>query len=345
MSRSARAPFELAGTSVKPGSRGHVDLPTGTLISGTPIAMQVQVTHGRAPGPVVWLSAVMHGDEILGVEIIRRVLDALEPRRMRGTVIAVPIVNVHGFNTSDRYLPDRRDLNRSFPGSPRGSFASRLAHTLITNVVDHCDIGIDLHTGSLGRSNLPQVRADLSDDRTRELVDVFGAPVAINSSLRDGSLRQVATERGKTVLLFEGGEALRFDRHAIEVGTAGVLRVLAHVGIYRGEVEPGVAPALSPRSSWVRTTRSGVVHTTEALGATVVKGQVVARVYSPSGRKLTELKSRHAGVVIGLSQHPLSNRGDAVCHIAEMDSSPRHVEAALASVPFSDDPPSDEVQA
>jgi predicted deacylase len=342
---SAAAPFVMAGSIVEPGHRGRVAIATGSLISGAPIALDVHVMHGRTVGPAVWISAAVHGDEILGVEIIRRVLSMLKPRQMAGTVVALPIVNVHGFNTGDRNLPDRRDLNRSFPGSARGSFAGRLAHTFMEHIVNPCEIGLDLHTGALGRSNLPQVRADLSDPRTLELAEVFGAPVAITSSLRDGSLRQVATERGKTVLLFEGGEALRFDNHAIEVGTAGVLRVLQHVGVYTGEVERGVAPAISPRSSWVRTTRSGVVHTTEPLGAWVTKGQVVGRVYNPSGTLLSSIKSRHDGVVIGLAQHPLLNRGEAVCHIAEMDSTPREVRAALASVPDTHDhQPSDEVQ-
>lgn len=333
---SDRAPLRIADVDVRAGHRGTATLSAGRLISGTPIGVPVQVVHGRHDGPTVWVSAAVHGDEILGVEVIRRVLDALDPARVHGTVLAVPIVNVHGFNTGDRYLPDRRDLNRSFPGSARGSVAARLAHILMTEVVERCSLGIDLHTGSLGRTNLPQLRADLSDPRTRELCEVFGTPIAIDASLRDGSLRQVATERGATVLLYEGGEALRFDTLAIEVGTAGVLRVLRHVGLFDGDVDDGGTTVFSPRSSWVRATRSGIVHAIEPLGARVARGQPVAEVYAPTGRRLSTLKARHDGVVIGLAQHPLVNRGDAVSHIAQVDAPDAEVEAAMADVPDSD---------
>ena len=312
-----RAPIELAGTEVRPGRRGRVDLPTGTLISGSPISMGVQVLHGRREGPTVWLSAAIHGDEILGVEVIRRVLAQVDVRALGGTILAVPIVNVHGFNTGDRYLPDRRDLNRAFPGSTRGSFAARLANVLLKEVVAPSDIGIDLHTGSLGRSNLPQIRADLADERTHELARVFGTPIVIDANVRDGSLRQVATERGKTVLLYEGGEALRFDEHAIEVATQGILRVLAHLSMIEAAGVPaGEEPAVSSGSGWVRASRSGIVHTLEPLGARVERGQPVARLLGPFGERTSQLRARYDGVVIGLAQHPLVNRGDAVCHIA-----------------------------
>ncbi len=314
-----RAAITVGDQEVGPGRRGRVDLPTGTLISGSPISMGVQVLHGRSDGPTVWLSAAIHGDEILGVEVIRRVLTTIDVRTLRGTVLAVPIVNVHGFNTGDRYLPDRRDLNRSFPGSARGSFAARLAKVLMDEVVGRSDIGIDLHTGSLGRSNLPQIRADLSDERTRELATVFGAPIMIDANTRDGSLRQVATEQGRTVLLYEGGEALRFDEHAILVATFGVLRVLNHLGMVDEDVPAGVQPAHSSGSGWVRASRSGIIHLEEPLGAHVSKGQTVARLLGPHGERSARLKARYDGVVIGLAQHPLVNRGDAVCHIARVE--------------------------
>ena len=314
----ARAPLTVGGQEVGPGRRGRVDLPTGTLISGSPISLAVHVLHGRSDGPTVWLSGAIHGDEILGVEVIRRVLATLDVRSLRGTVLAVPIVNVHGFNTGDRYLPDRRDLNRSFPGSGRGSFAARLAKVLMDEVVAPSDLGIDLHTGSLGRSNLPQIRADLADERTRELAEVFGAPIMIDATTRDGSLRQVATERGKTVLLYEGGEALRFDEQAIRTATDGILRVLAHVGMIEPDVPPGVVPDHASGSGWVRASRSGIVHVQEPLGARVRKGDLVARVIGPHGERNSRLTARYDGVVIGLAQHPLVNRGDAVCHIARL---------------------------
>jgi predicted deacylase len=287
-------------------------------MSGTPVALPVMVYHGRADGPTVWISAAIHGDEIGGVEIIRRVTEGLDPRTMAGTVLAVPIVNVHGFNNGDRYLPDRRDLNRSFPGSARGSLASRIAHLLMTEIVSRCSVGIDLHTGSDHRINLPQIRADLDDDRTLELAEVFGAPIAIHSKTRDGSLRQAATEAGATVLLFEGGEALRFDRGIIDAGALGVRRILAHIGIAAdGPREPRVAH-YSRRTRWVRAQRSGILHLAPELGDLVDRGERVATILDPFGKVLGRLRSPSDGMVIGHTQHPLVNRGDAVLHIAEV---------------------------
>jgi hypothetical protein len=313
-----RPPLLLAGQEVPAGRKRHVELPLGALVTGTPISLTVQALHGRTDGPRVWLTAAIHGDEVAGVEIIRRVLAQLDARSLAGTLLAIPVVNVHGFVTGDRYLPDRRDLNRSFPGSPRGSMASRIASIMMREVIEGADVGIDLHTGAFGRTNLPQIRADLDDPRTLELARVFGSPIAIHAPERDGSLRQAARETGQTVLLFEGGEALRFGEHAIAAGTAGVLRVLEAVGMIEGVADVGDDPVLSRRTGWIRATRSGVVHPEHWLGDRVAKGGVVARVVGPQGERLGRLTARHDGVVIGIGQHPLVNRGDAVIHIADV---------------------------
>jgi len=286
-------------------------------MSGTPVALPVLVYHGREDGPTMWLSAAVHGDEVCGVEIIRQVLAALDPRSMSGTVIAVPVVNVHGFNSGDRYLPDRRDLNRSFPGSARGSLASRIAHLVMTEVVGRCSVGIDLHTGSDHRTNLPQIRADLDDLNTLDLARTFAAPIAIHSRTRDGSLRQAATEAGATVLLYEGGEALRFDRAAIATGRDGTLRILAELGITPAiDSSPG-GTLLSRRSRWLRAHRSGILHLEADLGANVNQGEAIATIVDPFGKLLSRVNARSDGLVIGHTQHPLVNQGDAVAHIAE----------------------------
>jgi predicted deacylase len=233
-----RAPFEVAGHSITAGKRMRIELPIGRLMSGTPVALPLIVVHGKSDGPVVWLSAAIHGDEICGVEIIRQVLAEINATSMAGTVIAAPVVNVHGFNTNDRYLPDRRDLNRSFPGSARGSLASRIADLFMKEVVKRSDVGFDLHTGSDLRTNLPQIRCDLDHRPTLDLATKFSAPIVIDARLRDGSLRQAAVEEGKIMLLFEGGEASRFDPAAIAAGTAGVLRTLNHLGLTDVAVSP-----------------------------------------------------------------------------------------------------------
>ena len=327
---SKRAPIAIGGHSVHAGRRQQFELPISRLMSGTPVGLPVVVLHGVGEGPTVWLSAAVHGDEICGVEIIRRVLEHLNPRAMAGTVLAVPIVNVHGFNNGDRYLPDRRDLNRSFPGSERGSLASRIAHLMMTEIIANASVGIDLHTGSDARTNLPQIRADLDDVRTFELAMTFGAPIAIHSRVRDGSLRQAATEAGAAVLLYEGGEASRFDPISIKAGTDGVLRVLSslHV-IATGPALPlqsDRAMPVSRRTSWVRATRSGILHLDAGLGTNVEAGETIATIYDPFGKRLSRIQSRLSGLVIGTTQHPLVNRGDAVVHVAAVERSPNGME-------------------
>ncbi len=314
-------PFVLAGQTIAPGRQAKLELPIARLMSGTPVALPVLVRRGRKDGPTVWITAAVHGDELCGIEIIRRVLEVVTPRSMAGTVIAVPVVNVHGFNRGDRYLPDRRDLNRSFPGSPRGSLASRIAHLIMTEVIARCSAGIDLHTGSDHRTNLPQIRADLSDPETLELARVFAAPVAIHSKTRDGSLRQAATEKGSDVLVYEAGEADRFDENAIRAGTAGVLRVLEHLGIWAGAPSPTSSVWLSQNTMWLRSSQSGILHLEVALGDEVTRGDNVATIYDPFGKRLGKVSARTNGMVIGQIQRPLVNRGDAILHIAELSKS------------------------
>ncbi len=312
-------PFEIADTTVRAGARAQFEIPITRLMSGTPVALPVLVLHGRREGPVMWVSAAIHGDEIAGVEIIRRVLDGLDPKQMSGTLLAVPVVNVHGFNTGDRYLPDRRDLNRSFPGSLRGSLASRIAYLLMTEVVARASVGIDLHTGSDHRTNLPQIRADLDDPETLALANAFGAPVAIHSRLRDGSLRQAAREAGATVLLYEGGEAWRFDEGSIATGAAGLRRILAALGMTDGAEPAPAATLFSRHSRWLRATRSGILHLEAGLGARVTAGDTVAVIHDTFGKRRGRVTARHAGIIIGHTQLPLVNQGDAVAHVAEID--------------------------
>ncbi len=324
MSRSARRPaLEIADTTVPAGRRRQLELPITRLVSGTPVSVPLIVVHGRTDGPVVGLTAAIHGDELNGVEIIRRVMATVDPRTLAGTVIAAPVVNVLGFNTGDRYLPDRRDLNRSFPGSPRGTTASRIAHLVMTELVARVDVLIDLHTGSGGRTNLPQVRCDLRDEATKDLASIFAAPVTLHSSNRDGSLRQAATSHGVRVLLFEGGEALRFDPWSIGVGTEGVLRVLDSLDMIETiDVDAPPPTAWSDSSRWLRASRSGMLHLDATLGDLVTAGDLVATIYDPFGKRLGRVTARGRGVVIGATQEPVVQRGDAVVHIAAVDEPP-----------------------
>ncbi len=314
-----RDPFRIGDLELAAGRAGSGELPVARLVTGNRVSIPVRVLHGRADGPTVWLSAAVHGDEVAGVEIIRRTLASIDPRSLHGTVIAVPIVNVHGFLNGDRYLPDRRDLNRSFPGSPNGSLAGRIANLFMTEIVERCDVGVDLHTGSDHRTNLPQIRADLDDRATRELAVAFGAPLMLHAKLRDGSMRAAATAAGATMLLFEGGEAWRFDEHALSVGTRGVARVLHQLGMNNGGETDVIDPPLESRSSsWVRARRSGISSLHVALGDAVTKGGALSTIHDSVGKRLSVTRAHRSGVVIGHTQHPLVNQGDAIVHIAEI---------------------------
>lgn len=315
----ARPSFEIGPIRVRPGQAKAVSLPITRLVTGADVDLPVRVVHGREDGPTVWVDAAIHGDEAVGVEVIRQVLADIDPKTMRGTLIAIPIVNVLGFMTGDRYLPDRRDLNRSFPGSARGSLASRIAHLMMTEVVAKCDVGIDLHTGSDRRTNLPQIRADLADPRTRELAAAFAAPVMLHAKIRDGSLRHAAREQGATVLLYEAGEAWRLDDWAIEAGVAGVRRVLAALGMTDHVDDTVTGPSVvCDRSGWVRARGTGILHLEAHLGQEVATGERLGGLFDSFGKRVRLVHADRTGIVIGRTQAPLVNRGDAVVHIAEV---------------------------
>jgi uncharacterized protein len=326
-----RQPFTLGSISVPPGRKVETELPVARMITGSPLSIPVLVLHGTSPGPTVWLNAAIHGDELNGIEIIRRVLALLDARRLAGTVLAVPVVNIPGFMNKDRYLPDRRDLNRSFPGSARGSMAARIAHLFATEIAGRCEVGVDIHTGSGHRTNLPQVRADLDDSVTADLARAFAPPVMIHSATRDGSLRQIGADLGASVLLYEGGEAWRFDERAIRVGVSGIMRVLAQLDMVPEAVRHHLeredagtgqdGPIVSRRSRWVRARRTGLAHIHVELGESVVQGEVIGRIHDTFGHRLSRISAATSGVVIGMNLDPVVNQGDAVVHIAEVAGS------------------------
>lgn len=309
-------PITVGETTVLPGRTSRFELPFARLPTGSVASLPVAVVNGRYAGPHIWLSAAIHGDEIAGVEIIRRVLRRIEARRLRGAVLAVPIVNIFGFLNESRYLPDRRDLNRSFPGSSRGSLATRLAELFMREVVSQCSVGIDLHTATNHRVNLPQIRADLDDPEAAALAEAFGAPFAIHARLRDGSLRQAATERGIRVLVYEAGEAHRFEEKSIAAGVDGVLRVLGHLGMVESEAAaPGPVHRVR-RTSWVRARRGGIVNLDVELGQRVIDGEVIGSIADSFGVRPSRVKATGTGWVIARSLNPLVAPGDALVHLA-----------------------------
>jgi predicted deacylase len=313
----------IGGTPIPPGERITLDLPVARLYTHAPLSMPVHVVHGRRDGPRLFVSAAIHGDEINGVEVIRRLLRLPLLRRLRGALLAVPVVNVHGFINRSRYLPDRRDLNRSFPGSERGSLAARLADLFLSEIVANATHGIDLHTGALYRSNLPQVRAHLGDPETARLAHAFEAPVVLDADLRDGSLRAEAVARGIPVLLYEAGEALRFDELAIRAGVKGIVSVMRALGMLPASrsrrTRPAPEPVVARASTWVRAPESGVLRAVAPLGARVAKGDVLGMVSDPFGERESEVASTTRGIIIGRLNLPLVSEGEALFNIAQFE--------------------------
>ncbi|MGH6718396.1 MAG: succinylglutamate desuccinylase/aspartoacylase family protein [Alphaproteobacteria bacterium] len=313
------APFEIGGKSVPPGRRAVVEVPISNLSTHTPMTMPVQVVNGHRTGPRLFVSAALHGDEINGVEIIRRMLRDPEIGALHGTLVAIPIVNVFGFVAGSRYLPDRRDLNRSFPGSATGSLAGRLAHVFINEVLARCTHGIDLHTAAIHRDNLPQVRANIDDAAILGMARAFGAPVVINAGERDGSLRQEAARRKIPVIVYEGGEALRFQGDVIRIGARGVRRVMRAIGMLRSRsrTAPPPEPLIARSSAWVRAPGGGILRVEVRLGQHVEADERMGVVADPFGENEVVIKAKTRGIVIGRTNLPVVNAGDALFHIVD----------------------------
>jgi predicted deacylase len=315
------ASITIGETTVGAGERASISLPIADLYTGTSLSMPVKVINGRRPGPVLFVCAAIHGDELNGVEIVRRLLKRKSLKSLRGTLLAIPVVNVHGFLDQSRYLPDRRDLNRSFPGSPRGSIAARTANTFVKHVVAKSDCGIDLHTAAINRSNLPQIRANLADARTAKLAKSFGAPVIIDSTIRDGSLRACGIERDVPILVYEAGEALRFHEVSIRAGLRGAINVMRHLGMLpTPRSTKAIVPVVADSTTWVRAPVSGIVSRKAELGARVVEGQRLASIGDPLGEGEESLIAPFDGIVIGRSTLPLAHEGDALFNIAAFRS-------------------------
>ncbi len=311
-----REEFIIADTRVSPGHRTVINLPLPGMYTHTPVEMPIHVVHGKKDGPTLFISAAIHGDEINGVEIIRRVLSLSSLKRLRGTLLAVPIVNVLGFHNHSRYLPDRRDLNRSFPGRDTGSLAGRLANVFMTQVVQRSDIGIDLHTAAIHRDNFPQIRADLNDEKIAPLAKEFGSPVLLHSAAPEGSLRHAAAKESVSIMVFEAGEALRFDEVSIRVGVRGVINVLRHLGMLPKLKKRLARPAALLRSSmWVRASQSGILRAQVKLGSMVTKGEQLGVIADPLGRMEAPINSPSDGIIIGRTNMPLIYEGEAMFHI------------------------------
>ena len=314
----------ISGIEILPRKYHQIDLPLPPLYTDTPLTMPVHVFSGSPGGPNVFVSAALHGDELNGIEIVRRLVKRLSVKNLTGTVIAVPAVNIYGMIQRSRYMPDRRDLNRCFPGTSSGSLSGRFAHLFMEEIVSKCSIGIDLHTGANNRDNVPQIRANIEDLEVAELARAFSVPVIINSKLPDGSLRGAGKDQGVRIIVYEAGEAMRYNEVCIRMGLNGILNTLKFLKMLpqdtkvKGKLHE---PSIAKSSSWTRATMSGIFRSKASLGKHVTAGQTLGVIEDVGGiNKPERVKVKNNGIVIGKSHTPLVYEGDPLFHIAYFEN-------------------------
>jgi uncharacterized protein len=303
----------INGNAIGRGEHALVNLFIHKLPTHTVIDMPIRVYRAKKDGPVLLLTAGLHGDELNGTELLRRMIRDKSIIPDIGTVIVIPLVNIYGFLQNSRDLPDGKDLNRSFPGSLRGSLAQRVAYAIMNEIVPQIDFGIDFHTGGASRSNYPQVRCVVDIEQNKNLGMAFGAPFLMDSSLIDKSFRKAAHKLGKYVIVYEGGESMRFDEFAIQEGIKGTQRVMAHLGMKK-QVE-GNESVLLQETSWIRAKYAGLFTPLVNLGTKIKKGQKLGYLTDPYGETEHVIKSNTAGYTIGINYRPVVHGGDALFHI------------------------------
>ncbi|MEN7343449.1 MAG: succinylglutamate desuccinylase/aspartoacylase family protein [Pseudomonadota bacterium] len=312
--------LELLGEKIPPGSYRQLSWSGTELFQGLPVDTPVLVVHGAAPGPVICLVAAVHGDELNGIEIVRRVLHGLQPSRLNGTIIGVPIVNIQGFRRGSRYLPDRRDLNRHFPGTETGSAASRIASSFFNNIVLNCDALVDLHTGSFERANLPQLRADLQDPAVTALAKGFGATVIVNSQPQPGTLRYAATLAGVPTVTLEAGGPERLETRAVTHGVRGIEALLHTLQMVISERPWNESEETYVRSTWIRADSGGILTTNVDLGSRVENGDLLGRVTDPITNDTVGIFSPYDGRIIGMARNQVVMPGFAAFHVGLRDT-------------------------
>lgn len=309
----------IAGHSIQPGEFKEININIARLPSRTQIETPIYVYRAPKDGPILALTAGMHGDEINGMEIVRRIIDSGHHKVLRGTTVCMPIINVYGFLNYSREVPDGKDVNRSFPGSKAGSLASRVAYHLTHDIIPFIDVGIDFHTGGAMRTNYPQVRCMMQEPKNVELASAFHAPFTIDSPFRPHSLRQTAARKGKNIIVYEGGESLRIDPYAIEEGISGTLRLMKYLKMIDQAPKPKEENKIVWNSSWIRAHTAGLFHPRIKAGSLIKKNQLVGSIADPFGEFNEQVRSPVKGYVVGLNNNPVVNAGDALLHIGMDD--------------------------
>ncbi len=306
----------INGVRIRQGQSINIELPIAKLPTHTLIDLPIFIRSAKEEGPVVLISGGVHGDEINGVVTAKRLLEEVDDNLtlLKGTLIFIPLVNIYGFLSNSRTFPDGRDLNRSFPGSKKGSLAGRIAFILNEQIIPQIDYGVDFHTGGRMLSNYPQIRVDYSDKKALELAKAFGTHYVLNSKYIEKSFRKAAFKAKKRILVYEGGESMRLDDYAIEEGVSGTKRLLASLHMIENQSAPQPTIFLK-ESNWVRARASGIFNASVKLGDSIKKGQILARISDPYGQIKEPVKSPTNGYVLGLNNLPVINVGDALVHI------------------------------
>lgn len=308
-------PFLLIGEMVAPGKSKSLRWNSPQSPGGVPIPLPVIVVNGSKPGPVLCLTAAIHGDELNGIEIIRRVMLDLDPKKLKGVIVGVPIVNLEGFWRKERYIGDRRDLNRYFPGNAEGSYPERVAHALFTEIIQPCDMVIDLHTGSFFRENLPQLRVDLTVESVAQIARSFGAITALQSIAPAGSLRGAATKAGVPTVVMEVGGPLSLETDKVVVGVKAIQTFLESLGmISKITLWPSSQPVFY-RSKWIRADSGGILISKVGLGTAVKKGEVLGEISNPLTDSTFTVLSPMNGTVIGKAQNQFVSPGFGIFHM------------------------------
>ena len=320
--------MEILDYEVAPGERRRLFLRASESFAGDSVEIPVLAVRGERAGPLVCMTAGIHGDELNGIEIVRQFFEHVSPKQLSGMLLGVPVANLHGFRRGSRYLPDRRDLNRYFPGHPAGSSASRIANALFEGVVRRCDALVDFHTGSFYRTNLPQLRANLSDAQVMELARAFGIGVVVHSEGMVGTLRRASTEAGVPAITYEAGEPKRFQAHEIERGVEGMRNMLRAMGVLEGGVPASNQQRIYYRSRWVRVNEGGIFITRRELGESIASGDLLGTVTDPVSNERTRLIAPVSGRILGMAVSQVVIPGFAAFHIGIDAEPPGEVSAS-----------------
>lgn len=325
--------LQICNETIHPGESLSLALPLPELFSCAPLYMPIKVMHGKHPGPCLLVTAAMHGNELNGTEIINRLLKVSALKRLQGTLIAIPVLNVYGLINRSRYLPGGLDLDRCFPGAKTGTHAARMAHVFTSEIFNKADACIDLQTGFINHTNLPQIYVNFDDEQAKALAETFNAPVISNTACEKGMLRTLAFKKEKPFLLYEAGEAMRFDEHAIKVGVKGILNIMRTLDMLPNNTakkEDALRSFFTEKNIWVRASTSGISHSKHKLGQHVKKGEVLCTINDPFGATdSVTVTSPEEAVIVGKNNLPLVHEGEALFQLAvfpKMQHTASHLE-------------------